>query len=250
MASPSPLHLSLLRPPILHILRAAGFTATKSSVLDTVVDLASRYLILLATRTAIHTAPHSSLDQHSAPTITDVRMALRDTGALWPQLGEMEELAMGKEDMRGIENFLLWCRGPANAEIRRIAGMTPAANAEVMGGADGAAAAAKAEVDAAMGDAGAGKDDFLTVLKKKYAKTGEEARYQGTALGKEADARGVKVEGGEAGLDSIAAWEQRLREKMTGGVQGEGPDMQVFVDEAGSESSGSPLSELSGSPSE
>ena len=114
------LHISLLRPPILHILRAAGFQATRPSVLDTVVDLAARYLAVLAQNVHNHAIlSHNDLDI----TVTDVRMALQDIGALKPQLSEMEEQVIGKEDMRGLEAFIEWMRGSEHREIRRIAGM-------------------------------------------------------------------------------------------------------------------------------
>ena len=114
------LYTSLLRPPILHILRAAGFHATKPAVLDSLVDLAARYMALLASRTAIH-----AFDNHDdpTPTTTDVRMALEDVGALWPQKSLMEEYVTETEDMRGVEAFIAWMTGDVNKEIRRIAGL-------------------------------------------------------------------------------------------------------------------------------
>ncbi len=123
------LHIALLRPPILQILRAAGFTATRPAVLDTVVDLASRYLILLASRTASFAqSNHNDL----TPTIMDIRMALQDVGAFWPQVSTMEEQVRGEEDMRGIERFIEWMKGEANQEIRRVAGLS-ASEGEIIG---------------------------------------------------------------------------------------------------------------------
>lgn len=118
--SANALYSSLLRPPILHILRAAGFHATRPAVLDTIVDLAARYLTLLAAKTASH-----ALTNHNdlTPTITDVRMALQDVGALWPQTGMMEEQCLGEEDTRGVDAFIEWMKGEGNNEIRRIAGL-------------------------------------------------------------------------------------------------------------------------------
>lgn len=114
------LYTSLLRPPVLHILRAAGFQSTKPAVLDTLVDLAARYLVLLANTTASHALiNHNDL----TPTITDVRMALQDVGALRPQRSVMEEQCRGEEDLRGVEAFLNWIMGDVNKEIRRIAGL-------------------------------------------------------------------------------------------------------------------------------
>lgn len=115
------LQIALLRPPILHILRAAGFTATRPAVLDTVVDLASRYLTLLAHKTvAFAQSNHSD----PTPTIVDTRMALQDVGTLWPQISAMEEQVRGEEDMRGIERLIEWMRGEVNQEIRRVAGLS------------------------------------------------------------------------------------------------------------------------------
>lgn len=114
------LYTSLLRPPILHILRAAGFHATRPAVLDTLVDLAARYLALLATTTASHAMINHN---EPTPTVMDVRMALQDLGALRPQISIMEEQCRGEEDMRGIEAFVMWVKGEGNKEIRRIAGL-------------------------------------------------------------------------------------------------------------------------------
>lgn len=54
-------------------------------------------------------------------------------------------------------------------------------------------------------------DGVFTALKKKHSKTGGESRYQGTVLGKIADEKAVRIEGGQ--VESIQAWEARLREK-------------------------------------
>ena len=116
------LHYALLRPPILHILRAAGFHATCTGVLDTLVDLAARYFALLASKTAIHALSNNN---ELMPTVMDVRMALQDAGALWPQRSVMEEQAQDEEDMRGVEGFIGWIKGEGNQEIRRIAGLVP-----------------------------------------------------------------------------------------------------------------------------
>ena len=123
------LYTSLLRLPVLHILRAAGFHATRPAVLDTLVDLAARYLTLLAANTASHaTLNHNDV----TPTIMDIRMALQDVGALWPQVSVMEEQSRGEEDMRGMQAFIEWMEGDVNREMRRIAGLGKA-EGEVLG---------------------------------------------------------------------------------------------------------------------
>lgn len=82
------LHRALLRPMVLHTLRAAGFHSTKPSVLDTLVNITERYLLLLASTTAKH-----ALNSHNdaEPTIGDVRMALRECGVLVPFESSGEE---------------------------------------------------------------------------------------------------------------------------------------------------------------
>ena len=124
------LHNALMRPAMLQILRAAGFHNCSGTVLDVVTDLAIRYLKLLGSSTARHAySNHNEL----IPTVQDVRMAMHETGMLRPQMGINEERAKGLvevngqmvpfEDMRGVEGFIKWARGPANREIRRIAGL-------------------------------------------------------------------------------------------------------------------------------
>lgn len=123
-----------MRPAVLQILRAAGFHNTSGTVLDVMTDLTIRYLVMLGCSTA-----HHAFNNHNdyVPTIQDVRMALLEVGALRPQMNVLEERAKGSvtidgqsvpfEDMRGVEAFIAWAAGPANREIRRIAGHTSAA---------------------------------------------------------------------------------------------------------------------------
>ncbi len=115
------LHDSLLRPCVLHILRAAGYHSTKISVLDTLTDLMARYMTLLA-RTA---AMHASLNQDDPElslelSIEDVRMAMEDCGALPPE-NMLEGMDTGKEDTSGVDAFLAWAMGSVNKEIMRVA---------------------------------------------------------------------------------------------------------------------------------
>ncbi|KAL8913666.1 MAG: hypothetical protein Q9172_007236 [Xanthocarpia lactea] len=186
--SSNAIYISLLRPPVLHILRAAGFHATKPAVLDTLVDLTARYLILLASNAATHAQEnHNDL----VLTVTDVRMALQDVGALWPQKSAMEENLLDEEDMRGVDNFVKWMMGADNREIRRVAGLIE--NEDSIPG---------IEVPA-------GKDDFLTALKKKHNKTGESSRFQGTVMGTVAEEKPIRIEGGP--VESLQDWGASLR---------------------------------------
>jgi transcription initiation factor TFIID subunit 3 len=143
MSSSDDLFLSLLRPAVLHILRASGFHYGKPSAVDTMVDLTARYISLLAERTA-----YNAYSNHndSTPNITDVRMAMQDCGLLvptmtageeeWKQIlrkpldfynaetgaRDMEEQRRDAEDTADVREFIEWVRGDHNKEIRRIAG--------------------------------------------------------------------------------------------------------------------------------
>ena len=114
------LHTSLLRPPVLHILRAVGFHAARPAATETLVDLAARYLVLLAQRSAAYAWANG---HDTVPTITDVRMALQEVGAFSPEIGPLEEQMNYDDDMRGVEGFIGWIDGDTHKEIRRIAGL-------------------------------------------------------------------------------------------------------------------------------
>jgi transcription initiation factor TFIID subunit 3 len=129
---------ALMRPAVLQILRAAGFHNASVAALDVMTDLAIRYLLLLASTTAEYAFNNHDDD---VPTIQDVRMALLEVGALRPQMSVLEERAKGSvkvdgqsvpfEDMRGVDGFLKWAKGPSNREIRRVAGL-PTGSADVL----------------------------------------------------------------------------------------------------------------------
>ena len=114
------LQTSLLRPAVLHILRAAGFHAARPAAAETVVHLTARYLILLAQRSASYAWSNG---HDTVPTIIDVRMALQEVGAFSPEIGPLEEQLNYDDDMRGVEAFVGWMDGDTHKEIRRIAGL-------------------------------------------------------------------------------------------------------------------------------
>jgi transcription initiation factor TFIID subunit 3 len=188
MSGPQSLHNALLRPPIIQILRAAGYHSTRPSVLDTLSDLTSRYLLLLGSSAAEHAA--NSHPDDPVPTLNDIQLALHDVGALGPQMQEFEQDWRDEEDTRGVDAFIAWFSGPVNREIRRIAGYIPS-EGDV--------------VDADLLE----KEDYLTVLKKKHSKTGEESRYAGTVLGKDAEEHPITIEGGAA--SSIGEWASQVK---------------------------------------
>ncbi|KAH9879031.1 hypothetical protein J1614_002466 [Plenodomus biglobosus] len=213
--SQNDLFLSLLRPAVLHILRATGFHHGKPSAVDTVVDLTARYMSLLAERTAYNAfSNHNDL----TPDITDVRMAMQDCGLLVPTLTASEELwreilrkpleeydadttareneeaRRNAEDTADVNEFIEWVMGDQNREIRRIAGTyKPVAQNPTE------------QLDQLE------MEDYLNTLMKKHSKTGVESRFQGTALGVPAEPKAIKIEGGAA--DSIEEWCRKTRER-------------------------------------
>lgn len=209
---------ALIRPALLQILRAAGFHNISAAALDVLTDLAIRYLVLLASSTA-----QNAFNNHNdyVPTIQDVRIALLEVGALRPQMSVLEERAKGSvkvngqivpfEDMRGVEGFLSWAKGPPNREIRRIAGLALGPGDVVEVG------VLDEQEDYLTGEkflsclAALKEADCSPALKKKYNKAGDDARYQGTLLGKEAEQQTINIVGGPVG--SILEWHNQLRSR-------------------------------------
>lgn len=213
-------HRALLRVFVIHALRAAGFHSTKPSVLDTIVDLAERYLLLLASTTAQHAW---SSHNDPIPTITDVRMALSDCGVLIPysdasQEGWLERMRKplkevaavpqgGKarmnaekrkrdeEDTKDVRDFTRWYDGSQYREIKRIAGIIPDESIARMG----------------VGGQMMQGEDFFTALKKKMSKAVDDVRLQGTALGRAAESKEVVIEGGP--VQHIRDWRPKSEER-------------------------------------
>jgi transcription initiation factor TFIID subunit 3 len=118
MTPPEPFYHALLRPAVLQILRAAGYHSARPAVVDSLTDLAARYLAVLCAETARHAADN---DTSLCPTVVDARLALEDAGALMPQRNFEEQEFFGAEDTRGVEDFVAWFTGPRHKEIRRVA---------------------------------------------------------------------------------------------------------------------------------
>jgi transcription initiation factor TFIID subunit 3 len=79
-------------------------------------------MLLLAQSTANHAALNQTEEELSLEiSISDVRMAMQDCGALAPEKVFEDQEYDGEEDLRGVEAFLSWATGPGNHEIRRIA---------------------------------------------------------------------------------------------------------------------------------
>jgi transcription initiation factor TFIID subunit 3 len=185
MTPPQAVFHALLRPAIIQILRATGFHSAKPAVIDSLTDLAARYLNLLCEETARHAGDNTGEFDYNgaaAPTIVDVRLALQDIGAFLPQRDFEEQEYTGKEDTRGVDEFVAWATGPKNENIKRIA---------LDGGEEGVT-------------------DYLSALKKRHSKTDDDSKYAGTLLGKPHGSGLVVVEG-HSELDSIRSWVERQR---------------------------------------
>lgn len=118
MATTTSIFHALLRPSILQILRATGYHSTRPAVLDSITDLAARYLSLLCQTTAAHSV-HNRGDAADFD-VSDVRAALQDVGALLPERTSVEQAARGEEDVRGVEEFVKWFAGQRMREMMEI----------------------------------------------------------------------------------------------------------------------------------
>ncbi|TQS33185.1 hypothetical protein Golomagni_06479 [Golovinomyces magnicellulatus] len=188
MATPPSVFHAYLRPVMLQVLRSTGYHSTRPNVLDSLTDLAARYMAVLCEKTANHAA-HNHGDSGDF-TIEDIRLALQDTGALLPDRVTTEEMFSDQEDTRGVEDFIAWFSGQRMKELMEV------------GNADG-------ESDAT---------DYLNALKKKHNKTGDDAKYNSTILGRGAQGPEVTVEGGETG--TINEWiSQRMSKSQANPIR-------------------------------
>jgi transcription initiation factor TFIID subunit 3 len=164
----------------------------RPSALDLLADLTAAYMFVVANFTARHAT--NSHPDNPIPNLDDILLALQDASALQPQMRDAEEQWRGEEDLRGLETVINWITGPVNREIRRIAGFVPS-EGDV--------------IDAEFLE----QEDYLTTLKKKHSKTGEESRYAGTVLGKSGEEHLVTIEGGDA--MSIQDWATQIKARIT-----------------------------------
>ncbi|KAH9909313.1 hypothetical protein F4778DRAFT_223815 [Xylariomycetidae sp. FL2044] len=192
----SEIHHALLRPAILQILRAQGYYSSTPATIDALTELAGHYLTIISQKSALHASLNNEVAH--VPSLTDVRMALEDCGALWPNRDFVEEEVRGEEDTRGVDDFIKWATGRKNLRIRKLA---------VPFDAPAAVAAGENTTEEPR------KTDYLDALKKKHNKTDQDSKYAGTLLGKPIDRGEVMVEGGQE--TSISAWEARMHQEFT-----------------------------------
>lgn len=209
MTPPQAVFHALLRPSIIQILRATGFHSAKPAVVDSLTDLAARYLEILCEDTSRHASANTGEFDYTGtvtPTIVDLRLALQDVGAFLPEHDFEEQDYAEKEDTRGVDEFIGWATGPRNENIRRIA---------LDGDEEGAT-------------------DYLTALKMRHSKTADDSKYAGTLLGHAHDHGLVVVEGGGE-IDSIQTWMERRRATR----KSQSPDIESRPPSSGLSSVGS-----------
>lgn len=245
MTSQNALFHAYLRPAMLQILRATGYHSTSPAVLDCVTDLAARYLSLLCERTADHAAHGASggcaggSGEAGDFGVPEVRLALRDAGALLPERAGPEQLWRGEEDLRGVEEFAAWVLGARMRELTEFArGDGDSDEVDYLNG-------EQASPDflpfhfhtlhlpiyilsfhfhffpffldlhsgwldrvCRSGGKRAKKTDRVgkTALKKRHNKTSDGSKFQGTILGRPGEAAEIEVEGGGGDLRSIGDW--------------------------------------------
>ncbi|RYP43526.1 hypothetical protein DL770_011609 [Monosporascus sp. CRB-9-2] len=175
---------ALLRPAILQILRAQGYYSSTGGTVDTLTELAGSYITIISRQAARHAALNNEFSL--SPSIVDVRMALEDCGALWPQRDFTAQENSGEEDTRGVDEFIRWAKGKKNQRIRKVAGLHgPVVTSEENEGEER-------------------ETDYLSALKKKHNRSDQDSKYAGTILGRGIEHGEVNVEGGNA--DSLQAW--------------------------------------------
>ncbi len=144
-------------------------------------------------------------------------MAMADMAQFSPQMSIEDEITLeGGEDPRGVEEWVKWATGDANKEVRRVG-------------------------------LGEGNEDFLEQLMRKQDQEmggGEESRWDGTVLGREAPPREVIAEGWE-GVANVEDWNKRQREKNWKEGEQRAKVVEKTGDKEGSKSTTRQSSELS-----
>ncbi|KAK4132590.1 hypothetical protein BT67DRAFT_82113 [Trichocladium antarcticum] len=231
MTPPLPLSHALLRPAVLQILRATGYHSARTSVIDSVTDLAARYFLHLCHVTALYAAHNNDGDNpeeeeeeeeawppsHHAPTTTTTT-----TTALATIDGNDSGSGSGSAPADAV---VVPVPAPTLVDVRmalqRAGALLPErleeeqrySGVEDLRGVEGFVAWAVGPMNreikriALDGEDEAG--DYLDALKKKHSKNDDDSKYLGTLLGRSIEHGDVLVEGGEC--PSISVWEERRR---------------------------------------
>ncbi|KAI2470047.1 hypothetical protein F4781DRAFT_430783 [Annulohypoxylon bovei var. microspora] len=164
---PDEIHHALLRPVILQILRAQGYHSSTPATVDTVTGLTAKYLMAISREVARCASVNNEGGASSIPDIVDIRMAFENCGAMKPNRDFTEQELTGEEDTRGVDDFIQWAMGPQNIRIRKVAGLHKQT-------------AGDAEVD---GVEEPRETDYLSALKRKHNRTGDDSKYASTIIG-------------------------------------------------------------------
>ncbi|AEO54106.1 hypothetical protein MYCTH_2296260 [Thermothelomyces thermophilus ATCC 42464] len=231
MTPPPPLFHALLRPAVLQILRATGYHAAKTCVIDSVTDLAARYFLHICHLTAVFAthnneglppspspspspplAPSSSSPGVPPPASTSVTDAppVTTTTTTTTTAATLVNPAVPAPTIVDVR-MALQRAGALLPE--RIAEEQEYVGEEDTRGVDNFIAWAMGPLNREIArialDGNDEAGDYLDALKKKHSKNDDDSKFLGTLLGRSIEHGDVLVEGGE--WPSILAWEERRR---------------------------------------
>ncbi|KAK3896921.1 hypothetical protein C8A05DRAFT_39533 [Staphylotrichum tortipilum] len=249
MTPPPPLYHALLRPAVLQILRATGYHSAKTSVLDSVTDLAARYFLNLCHVTAVYATHNSNRDPDDEDEEDAYYHYINGINGTTAGGGGGDELLSFEsatvtataEEGGAAENGTTATTMAAAASaaalrnpvvpaptiidvrmaLERVGALLPARiheeqeylGSEDLRGMEGfvawATGALNREIARIALDGNDEAGDYLDALKKKHSKNEDDSKYLGTLLGRSIEHGDVIVEGGE--YPSISAWEERRR---------------------------------------
>ncbi|KAL2199838.1 hypothetical protein P885DRAFT_75017 [Corynascus similis CBS 632.67] len=239
MTPPPPLFHALLRPAVLQILRATGYHGAKTSVIDSVTDLAARYFLHLCQLTAVFAThnndgllpspPLSSSSSSSSPSpspppqpaeglpapATDAPTTITTTvaAATTTTTTTTAPLVNPAIPAPTIVDVRMALQRAGALLPERIPEEQAYLGAEDTRGVDEFIAWAMGplnrEITRIALDGNDEAGDYLDALKKKHSKNDDDSKFLGTLLGRSVEHGDVLVEGGEC--PSILEWEERRR---------------------------------------
>ncbi|KAH6845267.1 hypothetical protein B0I37DRAFT_180825 [Chaetomium sp. MPI-CAGE-AT-0009] len=282
MTPPPPLFHALLRPAVLQILRATGYHSAKTTVIDSVTDLAARYFLHLCQLTAVY-ATHNNDGLLPPPLLLAPHIA----GQNGQRLSRSSSTTAAADDRDGVVGGGGGGGGGGSGGGGTGGATTAAATAVVnpvvpaptivdvrmalqragallperlpeeqeylgeedMRGVENFVAWAMGPLNREIArialDGVDEAGDYLDALKKKHSKNDDDSKYLGTLLGRSIEHGDVLVEGGEC--PSISVWEERRR--LAGQKTPEPPVLQNHLGEVNGDHAGDDDREDSRPPS-